>query len=140
MGDYVRSEREEERACDRCVLRLGGDVVRFSQSRATQQTMGISDRRYRVLRMAFWFEVKAADGKLTREQYRFLTSELECGSLAGCGTERDLILAVGTLAGGDAPGFVAHLRAQVERWAAKGFRGERAAASKHSMGDDRNVR
>ena len=123
-GDYILSEKEQERACDRFIQSLGGQMVRFSQARATQQTEGISDRRYRVFGLAFWFEVKAEDGKLSRAQYEFLRDEQRAGALCGCGTAAELAIASTPLP--RTPEAVgARLWRLVDQWAAKGFRGER---------------
>lgn len=142
-GDFIRSEKEEERACDRLVFAMGGDVIRFSQSRATHQTEGIPDRRYRVKGMAFWFEVKADDGKLTRDQWRFLEAERVCGgSAGGCGTLADLRLALVGLTIGGGAGLAESLRLSVDRYALKGFRGEpRCGHSNASTttGDERHA-
>jgi hypothetical protein len=87
-----RSETAEEQLCDDLVAKIAGTqaVVKFSQAQAAQQTRGISDRRYRVYGTAFWFEVKAEDGKLTMSQHEFLLQELQHGALACCGTLDDL--------------------------------------------------
>ncbi len=87
-----RSESAEEQLCDDHVAKIAGTqaVVKFSQAQAAQQTRGISDRRYRVYGVAFWFEVKAEDGKLTMSQHEFLLQELQHGALACCGTLDDL--------------------------------------------------
>lgn len=90
----IRSEKDEEAACDNVVCRAGADrkdVVRFSQSRASRQSPGISDRRYRVRSSAFWWEVKADDGRLSDDQILFLSREMDCGEVVGCGNEGDLI-------------------------------------------------
>lgn len=90
-------EKQVERWCDDLVEKCSGEVVRFSQSRATNQTRGISDRRYRLFGHAFWFEVKAEDGKLSNYQYDFISSEMECDCLAACGTHEDLAAFVAAL-------------------------------------------
>lgn len=117
-----RGEEYEQLDCDRAVLILGGTVVSLSQSRASMVTEGLPDRRYRVDGMAFWWEVKAADGKLTKDQFDFLMAENECFAPAGCGTLDDL------------NGFLVEARRSsviflsdfgsklVKRWAEKGFR------------------
>ena len=120
-----RSESDEEQLCDDHVARIAGKeaVVKFSQAKATQQTRGISDRRYRVLGHAFWFEVKAEDGKLTESQHQFLERELDYGNLACCGTLDDLktLLSYFSSAGADPHTWC---RLRVQRWAAKGYRKE----------------
>lgn len=87
-----RSEDVEEQLCDDLVARIAGTagVVKFSQAQASQQTRGISDRRYRVHGTTLWFEVKAEDGQLTMSQHEFLLQELQHGELACCGTYDDL--------------------------------------------------
>lgn len=90
---HVRSEKAEERLCDNLMAKLGFTVVRFSQARATNQTLGIPDRRYRntTIGRAFWWEVKAANGKLSEQQFLFLRGEQGVGDSAGCGTLDDLL-------------------------------------------------
>ncbi len=122
-----RSESAEEQLCDDLVASIAGKeaVVKFSQAQAAQQTRGISDRRYRVKGYAFWFEVKAEDGKLTESQHQFLHRELDYGALACCGSLddlRDLLAYVGK-PGSDAATWC---RLRINRWASKGFRKERA--------------
>ena len=98
---HVRSEKAEEQLCDDFVARQVGreGVVRISQPRNTMQTLGISDRRYRVASLAFWWEVKRADGVLRTEQVEFLEAELRHGSPAGVGTLEDLVAYVSELRG-----------------------------------------
>ncbi len=121
-----RSESAEEQLCDDLVASIAGiaGVVKFSQAQVAQQTRGISDRRYRALGHAFWFEVKAEDGKLTESQHRFLEAELDYGNLACCGTLDDLrdLLAYIRTAGSEPHTWC---RLRVQRWAAKGYRKER---------------
>ena len=123
-GQYTRSEKEEERRCDDLILGAGGEAVHFSQARASKQTPGIPDRRYRVRGVAFWWEVKAEDGQLTRDQYHFLMRERHAGCLGGCGTSEDLVKVL-TCKPGDIP---LELIASVVQWATRGFRGEKRMA------------
>lgn len=60
----VPRERHEENAGDRLMHSLGFSVIRLSQTRATQQTPGIPDRRYYhpELGEAFWWEAKRSKG------------------------------------------------------------------------------
>jgi hypothetical protein len=92
---HVRSEKDEEHACDAFISRIGmlghQAVVRFSQPRHTMQTLGIPDRRYRAVGVAFWWEVKAQGGYLSVEQIAFLREELYYGQLVGVGTLDDLV-------------------------------------------------
>ncbi len=119
-GQYTLSEKEEERRCDLLVQALQGDVVRFSQSRATHQTEGIPDRRYRVKGVALWWEVKAEDGRLSRAQFAFLRAEKQAQSLAGCGTSDDLVRVLRCTA----EGMPLEINMVVARWLLRGFRGE----------------
>lgn len=98
---HVRSEKDEERLCDAFVARGGGRqrVVRFSQPRNTMQTLGVPDRRYRMSGVCFFWECKAANGKLSQEQVDFLTQEIEYGCPVGVGTCDDLVKYVNTLLG-----------------------------------------
>lgn len=88
----TRSEKSVEAAGDRAMAKLGFSVWRFSQSRATQQSPGIPDRRYVnvVWGIAFWWEAKREGGKQSPQQRAF---ELECSSVHEhyvCGTDDDL--------------------------------------------------
>lgn len=133
-----RSESAEEQLCDDLIAQIAGTqaVVKFSQAQAAQQTRGISDRRYRVYGVAFWFEVKAADGKLTMSQHEFLLQELQHGALACCGTLHDLQEILSMLASHRAStnpvgreGVESFMREwclnRVGLWAARGYRKER---------------
>jgi hypothetical protein len=119
----VRSEKAEEQLCDDLVARIAGRdaVVRFSQARATMQTLGIPDRRYRVHGVAFWFEVKAEDGKLTTAQHAFLLAEIECGNVASCGTLDELIRLVEAARKGHAAAMGCAM-AQLAHWVGRGYR------------------
>lgn len=133
----IRSERDEERLCDDLVARISSRdcVVRFSQPRNTMQTPGIPDRRYWVYNVALWYEIKAANGRLTGAQEGFLRSELARGCLAACGTLEDLAALLPVLRAVAHPVMPvkaadvtalcsahAACRELVDRWAAKGFR------------------
>lgn len=122
-----RSESAEEQLCDDLIAQIAGTqaVVKFSQAQAAQQTRGISDRRYRVYGVAFWFEVKAEDGKLTMSQHEFLLQELRHGELACCGTLHDLQELLGQLRGGLLAGAREWCLNRVGLWAARGYRKER---------------
>ena len=121
-----RSEGDEERLCDDLVARIAGKdaVVKFSQAQAAQQARGISDRRYRVYGVAFWFEVKAEDGKLTMSQHEFLLHELRHGALACCGTLHDLQELLPQLRGDLIEGAREWCLNRVGVWAARGYRRE----------------
>lgn len=123
-----RSESAEEQLCDDLVASIAGKegVVKFSQAQAAQQTRGISDRRYRVLGHAFWFEVKAEDGKLTESQYLFLCRELNYDAVACCGTLHDLQELLGYMRSMERADVIVWCRNRVLAWARKGFRKERA--------------
>ena len=86
-----RSEKAEERLCDQLIAKLGGQIVHFSHPGRTMQTPGIPDRRYRLYGVAFWWEVKKASGRLTKDQVAFLTAELNHGAYAGCGNLDELV-------------------------------------------------
>lgn len=129
-----RSETAEEQLCDDLIAKITGTqgVVKFSQAQAAQQTRGISDRRYRVYGVAFWFEVKAEDGKLTMSQHEFLLQELQHDGLACCGTLEDLralvvqLLEVRQPGGfGLMPGIRQWCLMRIGAWAARGYRKER---------------
>lgn len=134
-GRGCRDEDAEEALCDDFIARSGdgSSVVRLSQRRASMVTRGISDRRYRIGGgiggVAFWYEVKAADGKLTPSQHRFLLDELLCGGPAACGTLEDLqqyVTALRSTAPADRRQRAIDLGIRlVETWARKGYRRER---------------
>ena len=90
---HARSEKAEESLCDDFVARGGGRqrVIRFSQPRNTMQTLGTPDRRYRIAGVAFFWECKAANGKLSEEQIYFLEQELAYGNPVGVGGLDDLV-------------------------------------------------
>lgn len=132
-GRTVRSEDAEEQLCDDLIASIAGPsgVVRLSQRRASNITRGVSDRRYRVYGEAFFFEVKAEDGKLTRTQHEFLLAELAAGALAACGTLEDLQLLLAALASTrEQPYLPRSITRQttcagiINRWVQKGYRHE----------------
>lgn len=119
----MRSEKEEHLDCDRLVIREGGARVNFSQARESEQTLGIPDARYRLGGIAFWWEVKRADGKLSKEQDEYLRAELACNCLGGAGTADDLEPIVRAIANGDTLRLVTDLlAASVERVRERGPR------------------
>lgn len=135
-GRTARSEDEEEVACDDFVATIASraQVVRLSQRRASHITRGVSDRRYRLYAAAFFFEVKADDGKLTSTQHRFLDAELESGAYALCGTLEDLQRWVMWLQAARSLSHeerllrgLAYCRNVVQRWALRGYRPEAPA-------------
>ncbi len=87
-----RSEKQVEAAGDRAMASLGFRVIRFSQSRATMQTLGIPDRRYvhAGRRLAIWWEAKREGGKPSAHQIYF---QAECNTIGEPyvrGTDDDL--------------------------------------------------
>lgn len=115
-----RNEKGVERVCDQLIATMGGTVIRFSQARATNQTLGIPDRRYRIRETAVWFECKAANGKLTREQYDFLLAELRLG-FALCG---GLDALMGFLNAPNDARRAEYCHDTLRVWRTRGFRGE----------------
>lgn len=83
-------ERDVESQCDALVERMQGRVVRYSQPRASMQSAGIADREYYILGKRIRFEVKAPDGKLSREQAELLTLEHASGGIVAAGGLREL--------------------------------------------------
>jgi hypothetical protein len=69
---------------DELATKLGWEVERYEQRRATRITEGLPDRRYvhRGRGLRVWVELKKPGGKLTTAQYRWLLDELESGALA----------------------------------------------------------
>lgn len=132
-GRLERDEDAEEVLCDDFVARISGrsGVVRLSQRRASNITRGVSDRRYRIHDVAFFYEVKAADGKLTATQHAFLLDELQHGALAAVGTFADLEELVKLLERSRSLPWLrrslvltTHCMGLIQRWAAKGYRHE----------------
>lgn len=118
-------ESDVEKACDRHAEAYGYRVVRLSQRRRSGVHPGLPDRRYQGKRGAFFFEVKAADGKLSREQFAFLLAEIEGGNLASCGGVLELGELLSTLV--KAPrNAMAVCRKHIQVWAGHGFRAEAA--------------
>lgn len=117
------NERDVARACDSLIEQLGGQIVRLEQRRASHIALGLPDRRYRYRGVAFWFELKAENGRLMWDQYQFLRAEYDCGSVAGAGGLEELRQIIDAIRDprGDACGMGRH---QVEILASLGFRGE----------------
>lgn len=129
-----RTEKVVEHLCDQLVAAMSGKagVVRFSQARATNQTRGISDRRYRILGVGLWFEVKSEkdDAQLSKEQRDFLLAELECGGLAACGGLEELQTVITAIRleqrDEDRDGYALDVcRRIVKQWEGRGRRGEK---------------
>ena len=97
------TERQEESRCDELIEKLGGDVVRFSQARATHQTYGIPDRRYRVYGVAFWWEVKLPGAQYYEDQYAFACAEYRAGQIIGVGGFDQLVHLVTLIRTKDSP-------------------------------------
>lgn len=130
-GRACRSEDAESELCDSLILQLTGrsGVVNLSQKRESQLTIGLSDRRYRAHGYAFFYEIKAEDGKLTASQHAFLLDELQHCALAGVGTLEDLRALLDVLrlnyGGRNTTGEpFTHCQALIARWAGKGYRRE----------------
>lgn len=130
-GRACRDEGAEVALCDELIARVSGKddgIVNLSQKRESRLTLGLSDRRYRACAIAFFFEVKAEDGKLTPSQHRFLVAELQHGAIASCGTLTDLRalleVAVSVPVEGRLARLLAHCADTIGRWAAKGYRRE----------------
>jgi hypothetical protein len=119
-------ERDVEKACDDLAMQCGYLVKRLSQRRASRVIQGLPDRRYLnlTLGVAFWFEVKAPAGQISREQYEFLADELRCGCLGSRGGLEELIELMRAVKRGHAFAFEEGMT-QLEVWRFKGFRGER---------------
>lgn len=97
-------EKQHEAAGDRLLQRLGFSVIRFSHPGKTQQTEGISDRKYyrpprvieergaEILRPAFtfWWEAKSSTGRQRPGQKLFQELVTSCGELYALGTYAEL--------------------------------------------------
>jgi hypothetical protein len=85
-------EKQVEQACDKLALAMGCEIMRYSQPRATKQTPGIPDRRYRHRSrgFVFWFECKATDGKQSPAQREFQLGEEACGQVYVLGGRPEL--------------------------------------------------
>lgn len=81
----LRTEADEEAACDKLIALYHGDVCRLSQRRASKIHIGLPDRRYRLPPYCVWWELKKPEGQLTRAQYDFLRAEWACGEFVGVG-------------------------------------------------------
>src|ERR1051326_7436712 len=88
----VRSEKDEERLGDDFMAKHGYEVIRLSQSRATMQTEGVSDRRYyhRGWKHAVWREAKREGGKQRARQRWFEELVTGCGEEYVCGAAAGL--------------------------------------------------
>ena len=88
----VRSEKDEERLGDDFMARLGYDVIRLSQARASRQTLGVPDRRYYHTGrgLSLWWEAKRAGGKQRPEQAWFQRTAEACGEVYVSGPFEDL--------------------------------------------------
>lgn len=123
-------EKDVVALCDQLARAMGWTVVNLSQQRRSTLTLGLPDRRYRCVRYhaAFWFEAKAPGGKLSREQYAFLEAEYACGEHIGAGGLDELKALLSAFQQHPAQYDGRLGWQQVERLAARGFRGERKAA------------
>lgn len=83
-------ERDVEHLCDQLVESHAGRVVRYSQARATRQSLGIADREYFVFGAKIRFEVKREDGKLSTQQLELLTLEHDAGGIVCVGGLEEL--------------------------------------------------
>jgi hypothetical protein len=93
QGRLARSERHDiEPAGDRFMAQMGFTSIHLSQSRATQQTPGISDRRYynTFRRVKCWWEAKSENGKQTEAEWKFQQLVEACGEVYLLGTEQVL--------------------------------------------------
>lgn len=123
-----RPEKDEQHLGDDFVTRLEGEVISLSQTRESQVHEGLPDRRYRVFGVAFWWEWKAENGKLTRSQHVFLQREMDCFCFGGVGVFEDLeafvrVVRSSRLAN-DAQLLSTHCNSLLARWVAKGYRSE----------------
>ena len=118
-------ESEVEKQCDARAEAYGYRVIRLSQRRRTRIHAGLPDRRYQGKRGAFFFEVKAGDGQLSRDQFAFLLAEIEGGSLASCGGILELGELMSTLVK-EPRNAMAVCRKHIQFWAGRGFRSEAA--------------
>ena len=128
MGAPSTASRAEAARCDELAELLGYTVVRLEQRRASKIHIGTPDRRYQGERGCFFFELKHGSDRLSREQHAFLRRELEGGSLATCGGLPELQALLCALQRTS----LVHARnvcgGQLDAWARKGFRSERAPA------------
>ena len=74
-------EKEVEADVDRTLKTLGFEVTRFSQPRASKQTLGIPDRyaRHPRLGLRLWIEVKAGKNRLSAHQEAWHAAEHAAG-------------------------------------------------------------
>lgn len=98
--------------CDSLMAQLGWTAIRFSQARATRQTLGIPDRRYyhRGRGVALWFECKKPGGKQRPAQRVFQLLAEACGETYVLGGLDELRAALASL-----PSPLPHLRTGTRR-------------------------
>lgn len=118
--------KREAKQCDELAQVMGYTVVRLEQRRASKQHVGVPDR-FIMGRNAFWFEMKFGRDKLSREQHTFLRTAMDAGSLASCGGLAELTEILAALAKPTQVSARNVCRKHIDRYAEKGFRGERAA-------------
>jgi hypothetical protein len=77
----TNSETKEQRRIVKLYRECGCEVVTFNQPRRSMQTPGIPDLRVysRRKRIAWWHEVKTADGGLSDAQTTFAERARLCG-------------------------------------------------------------
>lgn len=107
--------------CDSLVRSMLGEVTVRSQPQRVLASAGQADRRYHVLGCGIEWELKAADGKLTQQQFDLLDREYRTNGVAGCGGVEELSHVLTALrhsrSHGRALGWLF-----VTLWAARGFR------------------
>jgi hypothetical protein len=89
-----RPEQARYEAIVDTALRLGCDVTRFAQARASKQTPGIPDLylRHGRARIRLWAEIKTDAGGLSEPQRRWHRTELDAGGdVVTLRTEADLV-------------------------------------------------
>lgn len=117
-------ETDQEALIDDLVEKHDGEVIRLSQRRASNVTVGISDRQYYIFDRHVVFEVKAEDGRLTHDQYHKLALHHRSGGIACCGTINDMRVLIPAVRRSLEEGRALGWRL-IELWAARGFRREK---------------
>ncbi len=101
-------EKHVEHAVDGLLVPCGFRVVRFSQTRASKQTLGIPDRRYVHRQMAFamWWEVKRPGYRQSKDQWGFEQDCVATGELYVLGGPDTAAVLLGAIGCRDASGLM----------------------------------
>lgn len=120
--------------CDSLASKTGWDTERYEQRRGSKITLGIPDRRYvhRIAGLRIWVELKAhtKHGRMTREQHRWILSELAAGGHATCIDSAVTLGEIMQTLKYDADKAHAMCREMVDRIAERGYRVDNSTGGK----------